>query len=239
MNETIRITVNTKDVMSITLLENLQGSLKTLTDENYSKLKAEILRDGFSFVVHAYEDIESGKIYIVDGHQRVEALRRMRDEEGYTIPQIPIVFVQADDINHAKRKVLAAASQYGTFSQVGAEKFISSIDGVSLDFLQKQISMPFVNFEMMSIDFGDPIIVSQHFRERTDANKEWDGMPEYNQEDKMPFRTIYVHFENQDDIEKFSKLIGQEFTDKTKSIWYPEQVRNETESKRYVLRKNE
>ena len=132
----IKVSVRNKDVLAISLLENLQGTLKTLSDENYLKLKNEILEDGFSFAVHVFEDLESGKIYIIDGHQRITALKRMKDE-GFNIPQIPVVFVEADNLDHAKRKVLAAASQYGNFNQSGAEQFIKTINGIDIDFLKQ------------------------------------------------------------------------------------------------------
>ena len=51
--------------------------------------------------------------------------------------------------------------------------------------------------------------------------KHWKGMPEYIQEDKTAYKTVLVHFKNDGDIEKFSKLIGQKVTPTTKFIWYP------------------
>lgn len=43
----------------------------------------------------------------------------------------------------------------------------------------------------------------------TDFAAEWEGMPEYLQEDAEAFRTIRVHFETDRDMELFSKLINQ------------------------------
>ena len=63
--------------------------------------------------------------------------------------------------------------------------------------------------------------------------EQWDGMPEFDQDDKNSFRKVIVHFEKQEDVESFFKILGQSFTDKTKSIWHPEQQRMDTESKRY------
>lgn len=37
----------------------------------------------------------------------------------------------------------------------------------------------------------------------------------------MPHRTLYVHFENDEDIQQFAMLINQNITDKTKFVWYP------------------
>jgi hypothetical protein len=53
------------------------------------------------------------------------------------------------------------------------------------------------------------------------ARAHWKGMPKFNQPDKGPVKTLQVNFENMDDVLKFSKVIGQEITAKTKSVWYP------------------
>ena len=50
--------------------------------------------------------------------------------------------------------------------------------------------------------------------------KEWQDMPEFVQEDLTSFRKIVVHFKNNDDVEKFSKLIGQKITPKQPSLRY-------------------
>ena len=71
------------------------------------------------------------------------------------------------------------------------------------------------------------------FDEKNDIQAEWDNMPEYDNDDKTAFRSVIVHFENNDDAAEFFSLIGQGHTDKTKSIWYPEQENMDTESKRY------
>ena len=63
--------------------------------------------------------------------------------------------------------------------------------------------------------------------------KEWEGMPEFEQDDKTSFRHVIVHFENNDDVAEFFSIIGQSHTDQTKSIWFPEQENMDTEAKRY------
>lgn len=149
--EEVKLAIKTRDTLGISLLENLQGDLKVLSAENYEKLKREILVDGFSFAVHVWENPVDGKIYITDGHQRVATLKKM-SEEGYKIPQVPVVFIEADDLNHAKRKVLAAASQYGKFDQSGAEKFIQTIEGIDHAYLTTHFSMPDISFDDLSLD---------------------------------------------------------------------------------------
>lgn len=50
---------------------------------------------------------------------------------------------------------------------------------------------------------------------------EWQGMPEFVQEQQRPFAQIIVRFETEADLRDFAALIGQRLTPKTKSIWHP------------------
>jgi hypothetical protein len=50
---------------------------------------------------------------------------------------------------------------------------------------------------------------------------EWQGMPEFVQDDRGPYKTIYVHFKNEKDVEDFAKLVEQKINPQTKFIWFP------------------
>jgi ParB-like chromosome segregation protein Spo0J len=54
-----------------------------------------------------------------------------------------------------------------------------------------------------------------------EAQNAWQGMPDFNQPDSGPHRTIRVHCKDQTAVNAFAKLIGQKLTDRTKSVWYP------------------
>lgn len=58
-------------------------------------------------------------------------------------------------------------------------------------------------------------------KKKVDYKEMWKGMPEFVQEDARPIKQILVGFATPEDILKFSKLVGQPITDKTRSIWYP------------------
>ena len=64
----------------------------------------------------------------------------------------------------------------------------------------------------------------------------WWGMPEFEQEDDLPFKRIIVQFRNQEDYDSFAKILSgdQKLTEKTKSIWYPALQRDENTLKRWV-----
>ena len=57
-----------------------------------------------------------------------------------------------------------------------------------------------------------------------DYDKEWEGMPEFDQPDDLPHQSILVHFPTPDDIKAFFKLINQPFTERTRFIYYPELI---------------
>jgi len=68
----------------------------------------------------------------------------------------------------------------------------------------------------------------------TSSTEEWVEMPEFVQENKPPFAKIIFRFDNQEDLDAFSKLIGQKLTPKTKSAWYPELERGKNAAKRWI-----
>ena len=54
-----------------------------------------------------------------------------------------------------------------------------------------------------------------------DPAAEWQGMPEFVQEDLSAFKSLTINFATQADVDAFSHLVEQAITDKTRSIWYP------------------
>lgn len=125
-------------------LNAFQEDIKILTEENYVKLKEAIESDGFAFSPHVFVDGE-GKLWILDGHQRYTALSRMQ-AEGYHIPTIPCVEVEAESLEHARRLVMTAASQYGTFQLKKVVDFVKKT-GLPPLAAAARFSLPTIKFE--------------------------------------------------------------------------------------------
>jgi hypothetical protein len=68
--------------------------------------------------------------------------------------------------------------------------------------------------------------------------KEWKGMPEFIQEDLEPVKQIIVNFEKYEDYKVFIKLINQNLTSETKSIWFPEVKIEKVINKKYINNEN-
>ena len=57
--------------------------------------------------------------------------------------------------------------------------------------------------------------------EEFDWRKEWQGMPEFFQEDLMPYRVLNLRFRSEEDVQEFAKLVEQVITPKQKALWFP------------------
>lgn len=71
-------------------------------------------------------------------------------------------------------------------------------------------------------------------RETTDADAEWQGMPEFEQDDIQSWRKVIVHFRNQDDLDAFAALVQQTITDHTRYLWFPEMKDLKTQDIRFI-----
>ena len=156
----IEIKCKGSDTLPYGDLTELQGPLKSLSKENYDKLKKQILELGFSSPVHIWKS--GKKNYILDGHQRLRVIRKMASEEGYTVPDLPVVMVEAKTMTEAKKKLLALASQFGSVEREGLYEFMSEAD---------------FGFEDIE-DFHFPEIPFESFRDEYERDPEVKTEPE-------------------------------------------------------------
>jgi len=67
--------------------------------------------------------------------------------------------------------------------------------------------------------------------------KHWVGMPEFVQNNVGAFKKITVNFANENDVREFFKRINQSYTNKTRSIWFPDVSNDKLQDKRYASKK--
>lgn len=141
----IRVTCRGADKAPLEMLHPLQGDLKSLSEENYEKLKRSILEHGFSFPFFVWKD--KGKLFVLDGHQRDKALARMR-EEGWAIPRLPIAYVEAKSEKEARKKILLLTSEYGHMTDESLQQFLKESD-LKLADLTATVALPEVDIEKL------------------------------------------------------------------------------------------
>ena len=124
MSNDIRVTCRGADSLPIDAIVEFQGALKTITQDNLDKLKRSILRHGFTAPFFVWQSADN---HLLDGHQRLKALLALR-QEGYDMPLLPVVYIDADSEEHAKEKLLYISSQYGDFTTEGFAEFTENFD---------------------------------------------------------------------------------------------------------------
>lgn len=159
----IKVACDGKTLMDYRQLTPMQGNLKNLSKDNFQKLKKEILELGFSEPISIWK---SDKNYILNGHQRLNVIKHMVENEGYLCPKLPVNIVQARDEKEARKKILALTSQYGEITSDGLYEFMSESD-ISADELIESFNFPEIDFDK----FG-----AEYFKEEIPA--EADEIPE-------------------------------------------------------------
>src|SRR4029453_10490083 len=139
----IRVTCTTKDSLPLEKIIPFQGDLKTLSKTDFEKLKAAIIKYGLSFPSFIWQ--RNGSAKCLDGHQRSHVLSEMK-KEGWRIPPVPVVYVDAKNEKEAKEKILLLSSQYGRYSEESLYGFIekAGLDFKALDFV---IDLPQINMK--------------------------------------------------------------------------------------------
>jgi hypothetical protein len=149
---------------------------------------------------------------VLDGHQRLSALLTIHGD-GYELDARQSNRALTD----AERRELVVSLHAGA---VGSWDW-NAISGWNSEELQswgmdgdllRNWNLDALNLREM-IGSDNPI----------DYEKEWDGMPDFEQEEIKVYKTIKIHFKNKFDYEEFAQLIDQPLTEKTISIYYPRQ----------------
>ena len=63
---------------------------------------------------------------------------------------------------------------------------------------------------------------------------EWQGMPEFQQDDMRPYQQIVLNFETKEDVAAFAALLQQKIGPKTDSLWFPFKPNDIVKNRRYV-----
>lgn len=157
-------------------LVDFQKDLKKLSEEQYGKLKRSLVKQGYSFPVCVWED--SGIHYILDGHQRVKALKRM-SEEGVVIPSaFPVVSIDAKNYGAAKRLLLSATSQYGKIDKQGLFDFQKDAD-INIDELMEEYSLADTDMEEFEKEYFPDDSINQDVGD----SKKGDAIPDVDERD--------------------------------------------------------
>jgi hypothetical protein len=193
-------------MVSIKTLKPNEKNPRKISDAAFEKLCASIKRDPIFMELRPM--IVDEKSVIIGGNQRFQAIKKLGKKE---IPETWVKRVHGLTAEQRKRFIVIDNSPEGA---AGYWDF---------DILQEEWQLP----ELQEMGFVFP--------EKIDVNKEWKGMPDFDQERQNEYKMITVRFLNKKDYHKFATLIGRKLTDETKTIWFPKQDFDENNrEKEYV-----
>ena len=156
---------------------------------------------------------------IIAGHSRYEAAKMLKED---TVP------VLVANISEDKAKGYRIAdNKTNQYSEWDYDLLHNEFQDLIKD-----------NFELSKLGFNNNELDSILNWDNTnskwlDADEEWQDMPEFNHDNLEPHRRLIVNFGNTDAVEKFFKLVGQDYTDKTKYIDIPFRPRQVLKDKGY------
>ena len=166
-------------------------------DKEYDKLKKAIIE--FGYIDPIIINKRSGNI--VGGHQRLKILKEL----GHTETDVSVV-----DLDDVKEKALNLA-----LNKTGGDWDLPKLSDLLLE-----LDVGDIDIEITGFDNDDLERLLVDREPQIDPEKEWEGMPEFESTMKA-VKTIYLHFETEQDIKIFSEFIGQKVEMDTKYIWYP------------------
>lgn len=201
--------------VQIELLKPHPRNYRSHPEDQLEHLKRSIQEHGF------YKNIVVASDFtILAGHGAVKAAREL----GYAI--IPVVRLQIGPSDPRALKVLAGDNEIEHLAEQD-DRLLSEL----LKIVKEDGGLVGTGFDEQML--ANLVYVTRPASEIADHNEaaHWVGMPDY----ELPLapHNVIVSFRTLEDKMKFAALIGQKFTDKTISTWWPYKEKNDVASVRF------
>ena len=123
----LKVNCESKDTATLQQLVPFQGNLKKRKASDISALAESLSEEGLMMPFAVWESPE-GKMCLLDGHGRLEALVQMSLKDMDILTQeFPIIRISADTEDAAKKALLQITSSYGKVDKKGLAEFTVSI----------------------------------------------------------------------------------------------------------------
>ena len=138
--DNIKINCRTEQTARLHDLVPFQGELKRRTPKDIEELQQSLLNEGMMMPFAVWN--KEGKQYLLDGHGRLEALIRLSMKMPTVLDQeFPVIAVQADTEEDARKALLQITSSYGHISKKGVVTFTQTIPEYKAPIINKVIGV--------------------------------------------------------------------------------------------------
>jgi hypothetical protein len=166
VSNTIQVTCQGAAEIALSQLSEFQGEIKTISETALDQLKARIIKHGINAPVFVWVSGSKRKRnYVLDGHQRMKALRAL-EEEGWQVPAVPVAYIHAKSRKDAVDKLLAITSQYGQFD---IDVLYDFTESVGIDLSQLDIRLVDGEIPLLPPDF---VVDEDRVREYQEPEKQ-------------------------------------------------------------------
>lgn len=164
----VKIICQGAESLPIEDLTQFQDDIKKLSNENYEKLKAQIMEIGYAEPINIWECKEENKKYIGNGHQRLVTMLRMKSE-GFTIPNVPVSKIFPKDKSEFAKIVLSLTSQYGEIDAKGTHEYLIK-HNIPVQYIEEKLRLPELNLPKFKNEFYP-----------SESSEDDDAVPEVNE----------------------------------------------------------
>ncbi len=166
--------------------------------------------------------LPNGRYKMIDGEHRYLIL------EKHHINTIPCKIFKVSEVEGKILRQIANKFRGQHDFEKDALEFKAIYDDKKLNELADMIVQPVEYFQqILEFQFAKP--AGQIESSMVYSKREWEGMPEFANEDLDAFRRIVMKFDRDEDVKRFAELLGQQVSDLTKTLWYPYKPINKTD----------
>jgi ParB-like chromosome segregation protein Spo0J len=207
----------TMERVDITLLKPHKRNYQEHPDDQLEHIIKSIETHGFYRNIVVARDNT-----ILAGHGVVKAALKMGKK------RIPVIRLDIDPDEPRALKVITSDNEINNLAVVDDRALTEMLRDVMTNDVVGLSGTGFDAEQLAALT-----MVTRHKSEIEDKNAaaEWLGMPEFEQADKV--LKVVVNFESADDREAFAQAIGQKFTDKTNSVWFPFKEKRDIQSLKF------
>ena len=149
---------------------------------------------------------------VIAGHARLMAAK----DKG--LRSVPVIFL---DLPYEKAIAYNITDNRLAESSWNEPLLLEVIDDLKLE----EHKLEIIGFNSLQIDS----MKARHSDNEDDVYKEWGGMPEYEHEENYTFKSLIVHFKEEEDFNIFLDKIeypSDKITPRTKYIWFPQRLKD-------------
>lgn len=189
---------NKKTLIDINSVIPSPSNPREISPKDFDSLKKKIERWGIWKPFLVWES----KKQILGGNSRYKACKELGHKE------IWVEYREPKDDAEALEMAIADNESSGEWILSKLTGQLKEYEG-SIDLEEYKISLGSIRTLNLINEADDPVEL-------------YKGITDFESENEGAWKSLIIHFENEDDYKEFALLIGQSLTNKTKSIWFPE-----------------